>query len=275
MSISVLILTLNEERNLRRCLESVRWSDDIVVFDSFSSDRTLEIAREFGARVLQRGFDNERDHRSASLAVGFKHPWVYNPDADEVATPELIDEMREAVRNPGDTVAYRLRFKVMFMGKWIRHSSLYPTWIVRLFRPEALSFERSVNLRMVVHGPESRLNGHLLHYSFNKGIEDWFAKHNRYSSFEAQETLASIESEAFKASELFSRDPILRRCALKELSFRLPARPMFRFFYMYILRRGFMDGLAGYHYCRMLAAYELMISMKAMELRRRSKLLPV
>src|SRR5438128_3009701 len=140
MPASVLILTLNEEQNLPRCLESVGWSDDIVVFDSFSSDRTVEIAREFGARVFQRGFDNELNHRTASLQLPFKYPWVFNPDADEITPPELRDEMLACVRNPGDKVAFRMRRRDTFMGRWIRHSSLYPTWIMRLFRPEAVSF---------------------------------------------------------------------------------------------------------------------------------------
>src|SRR4051794_36729019 len=100
MKASVLILTLNEEQNLPRCLESVAWSDDVVVFDSFSSDRTVEIARAAGARVIQRRFDNERDHRSASLQVPFRHAWVYNPDADEVTPPELRDEILAAISAP-------------------------------------------------------------------------------------------------------------------------------------------------------------------------------
>ena len=91
--ISCLILTLNEEQNLPRCLESLRWCDDIVVLDSFSTDRTVEIARAAGARVVQRKFDNGRDHRAAALKLQFKYPWVYIPDADEVTPAELRDEM--------------------------------------------------------------------------------------------------------------------------------------------------------------------------------------
>src|SRR5438105_2567412 len=117
--ISVLILTLNEEANLARCLDSVKWSDDIVVLDSLSTDKTVEIARAAGARVYQRKFDNERDQRTYSVReIKFKYPWVYNPDADEVTPPELRDEMLAAVADPSqDAVAYRLRFKTIFMGK--------------------------------------------------------------------------------------------------------------------------------------------------------------
>ena len=175
--ISVLILTLNEEKNLKACLEAVRWSDDVVVFDSGSTDQTVALAKAFGARVVVRPFDNERNHRTASLQVGFRHPWVFNPDADEVATPPLCAEMRAAVADPARAeVAYRVRFKTMFLGRWLRYSSLYPTWVVRLFRPERLSFERTVNLRYVIDGPEGRLQEHFLHYTFNKGLNAWIDK---------------------------------------------------------------------------------------------------
>jgi glycosyltransferase involved in cell wall biosynthesis len=274
--ISVLVLTRNEEANLAACLESVRWSDDLVVFDSFSDDRTVEIARSYGARVVQRRYDNEREQRAASLQVGFKHPWVYNPDADEITPPELRDEMRAVVGDPAQPeVAYRVRFKNMFMGRWIRHCSLYPTWVVRLFRPERVRFERSINLRYVIDGPEGRLESHFLHHSFNKGLEAWFAKHNHYSQKEAEETLHSLLRAETPWRDLVSGDPVRRRRALKELSFRLPFRPMLRFLYMYVLRRGFLDGGPGLTYCRLLAMYERMIVFKTREILRRKQGLPI
>jgi glycosyltransferase involved in cell wall biosynthesis len=272
MSVSVLILTLNEEANLPRCLESLRWCDDIVVFDSFSNDRTVQIAKAAGARVVQRAFDNERDHRTASLQVGFKHAWTYNPDADEITPPELRAEMLQVVGDhTRNEVAYRVRFKTMFQGKWIRHCSLYPTWVVRLFQPEKISFERSINLRYVVHGLEGRLQNHFEHYSFNKGLNAWLEKHNRYSWHEALESLKSLSAHQLKWSEIFNPDPVRRRRALKEFSFRLPFRPSLRFLYMYFCRWGFLDGRAGFDYCRLLSIYEQMIVLKMSELRRRAQ----
>jgi glycosyltransferase involved in cell wall biosynthesis len=276
MSVSVLILTLNEEANLGRCLESVSWSDDIVIFDSYSTDRTLEIARAAGARVFQRRFDHERDHRTASLHLDFKHPWIYNPDADELTPEDLRDEMLRVVADSTRPErAYRVRRKDMFMGRWLKHSSLYPTWLVRLFRPQAVSFERNINLRYVVDGPEGRLAAHLLHYSFNKGLEAWIEKHNRYSTTEATEALASLSGGVVPWADLIGRDAVARRRALKELSFRLPCRPALRFLYMYVLRRGFLDGWPGYTYCRLLAMYEYMILLKAREVQRRDRGLPI
>jgi len=272
MSISVLILTLNEEAALPACLESVKWCDDIIVFDSFSTDRTVEIAKAAGARVFQRAFDNERDHRAASLRLPFKHAWVYNPDADEVTTPELRDEMLRVVADrERREVAYRTRFKTMFCGHWIKHSSLYPTWVVRLFLPEKVSFERSINLRYVVDGPEGRLENHFEHFTFSKGLNAWFEKHNRYSWHEAAESLRALAAGRFRWAELFSANAVARRRALKELSFRAPCRPLLRFLYMYFVRLGFLDGRAGYAYCRLISLYEQMIVFKMEELRRREQ----
>lgn len=276
--ISVLILTYNEEKNLSRCLEAVKWSDDIVVLDSFSTDRTVEIAKAAGARVYQRPFDNEASQRTFSLReISFKYPWVYNPDADEEPTSDLCREMVNAVQDDqAKAVAYRMRFKTMFMGKWIRFSSLYPTWVIRLFRPETIRFDRSVNLAYLVDGEEGRLDGHFLHYAFNNGFDAWFSKHNVYSHFEAVETLKSLSNGYLNWSDLFAPSgSTKRRRAIKELSFRVPFRPTLRFLYMYLYRGGIFDGWAGLTYCRLLALYEYMIVLKVAELRRRYLGLPL
>jgi glycosyltransferase involved in cell wall biosynthesis len=278
MSISVLILTLNEEANLPACLASVAWSDDVVVLDSYSTDGTLAIARAAGARVFQRTFDGEHAQRTFGLTqIPFKHSWVYMPDADEITPPELTEEMLAIAADPNrPEAAFRVRFKTILMGKWLRYSSLYPTWVVRLVRPQKIRFEREINLRCLVDGPEGRLSNHFLHFSFNKGLDAWFEKHNRYSWHEAQETLKSLRADGLDWRGCWSiRDDVRRRRALKELSFRLPFRPTLRFLYMFVMRRGFLDGWPGYLYCRLLATYEQMIVVKTAELRRREKGLPV
>ncbi len=266
--ISVLILTMNEERNICACLEAVSWSDDVVVLDSGSTDKTLEIARSMGARILERPFDDENTHRSYSIhKIKFKYPWVYNPDADEITTPALRDEMLAAV-NTSQFVAYRVRFKTMFMGRWIRYASLYPTWVVRLFRPERISFSRNINLQYHVDGLEGRLEAHFEHHTFNNGFNAWFDKHNRYSWKEAQETVKSLDL-GFQWKHLILGNQVVRRKALKELSFRLPGRPLLRFIYMYFVKLGFLDGVRGWLYCCMLSVYEFMIVLKVRELKRR------
>src|SRR5436190_7920880 len=152
---SVLVLTLNEEINLARCLESLRWSDDVVVLDSFSSDRTVDIAREFGCRVIQRKFDNWSSHQNWAVQnIQFNHPWVYYSDADEVVSPGLAGAINRIVHaTDREEVAWAVLRKDMLFGRWLRHSSMYPIWVPRLFKPDKISWERLVNPVAVVNGP--------------------------------------------------------------------------------------------------------------------------
>jgi glycosyltransferase involved in cell wall biosynthesis len=277
MSISIIVLTLNEESNIKNCLNALQWSDDIVILDSGSTDKTLEIAKEFNVNIVNRKLDNWASHHNYMVSeIEYKHPWVYYSDADEIVTEDLAQEMIEICSNSDlEEVAYRVRFKNMFMGKWIKRSSMYPTWILRLFKPEFVHWERLVNPTPIVNGKVGRLENHFLHYSFNKGLSAWFDKHNKYSDQEALETIKSSNNNLFKPLEIFSLDGPNRRAALKELSFRLPARCFFKFIYMYFMRMGFLDGQPGFYYCLMQSYYEFMISMKVKEIRRREKGLSV
>jgi glycosyltransferase involved in cell wall biosynthesis len=277
MCVSVLIMTLNEEVNLPACLESLSWCDDIVILDSGSTDRTVEIAKAYGARVVTRAYDNEAGQRNFGLRdISYKHRWLYIPDADEITPADLRDEMLTIAQDPSRPESFfRARYKNMFMGQWIRHSSLYPTWIPRLVNIERVRFERSVHMRVVGDGPEGRLQAHFVHYSFNKGLTAWYEKHNKYSGVEAKLSLSNQRQKEVPWTDLFAQAPEVRRRAVKQLALRLPFRPTLRFIYMYVLRGGFRDGWAGYTYCRLLAAYEYMIVVKTAELQRRERGLSV
>lgn len=268
--ISILILTYNEEQNISACLDSVRWSDDVLVVDSFSTDRTVELARSGGARVLQNRFVNFAEQRNFGLSQGgLKHEWVLHLDADELVTDELRDEMLAAVRRPGKE-AYRVALRLMFRGRWLKHSGLYPWPQVRLGRRQSLTFVQ------VGHGQRESLpaekigtlKADLLHNAFSKGIHDWVEKHNRYSTAEA---LHFVEMEAGSSidwrSILVPGNQTARRRALKQLFFRLPFRPTLRFLYMYLFRLGFLDGRPGLTYCRLLSIYEYFIVLKTREYR--------
>ncbi|MBB4091641.1 glycosyltransferase family 2 protein [Ochrobactrum pecoris] len=274
MNVSVLIMTLNEEVNLPACLASLDWCDDIVILDSYSSDRTVEIAKAAGARVFQRAYDTEDRQRMYGITeIKFKHDWVYTPDADEITPPDLRDEMLAIASDPKrPEVFFKARYKNMFMGRWIRHASLYPTWITRLVRPDRVRFERSVHSR-ASGGPEGALQAHFIHYSFNKGLEAWYDKHNRYSSAEADLSASRLLERKIDWGGILSTVPERRRRALKSLSYHMPFRPGLRFLYMYLLRGGFLDGKPGYLYCRLLSAYEFMIIVKTEEQRQRQSAL--
>ena len=269
MSISVLILTLNEEINLPACLASVKWCDDIVVFDSYSSDRTMEIAKTAGARVVQRAFDNYAAQRNAALEVPYKHPWLLMVDADEQLTLGLINEIQTKLGQDDSGISlYRMRRKDMFMGRWIRHSSGYPTWFGRLMRVGHVHVERSINEEYHTDGGIDFLQEHLLHYPFNKGFSSWIEKHNRYSTMEAE--LFEERSDADESiGNLFSRDQVVRRRAIKSLVYRLPGRPLLVFLALFVLRGGFLEGRAGFTYCVLKSFYEFLINCKVTENRLR------
>jgi len=268
MNISILVLTLNEEANLPACLAAVSWCDDIVVLDSYSRDDTVAIARRLGARVYQRSFDSFAGQRNHALdAIELKNEWILHLDADEIITPELHAEMLRAISDERYD-AYRIPSKMMFFGQWLRYSGLYPSYQVRLARRAGFRFKQVGHGQREDIAPErvGTLTQPYLHYSFSKGLTEWFDKHNRYATDEARETVKRLETSAsIDWAGLWSRDQIRRRRALKAAAYRLPFRPALRFFYMYVLRGGFLDGRAGLTYCRLLAIYEYLIVLKTQE----------
>ena len=272
--ISVLILTLNEEVNLPECLESVKWCDDIVVFDSLSTDGTVAIAEAAGARVVQRAFDNWSTHQNWAVEnIDFKHQWIFYLDADERCDSLLAKELLQ-INDSEECSAFQVRRKDYFMGRWLKHAQLYPTWITRVFRKGKIRYERLVNPVAVVEGKTGRLQGHLVHYPFSHGIAHWYDRHNQYSGLEALELLRE-SSVSLDFWAVFSAKPEVRRRALKELAYKTPGRPLFMLLYLLVVRRGFLDGMPGLNYCVMRSTYEFMIDLKVKELRRREKGLPV
>jgi len=272
-----MILTLDEEANLPKALGCLGWCDDIVVVDSGSKDRTVEIAHAAGARVVFHPFTDWASQGNWALTnVTYKHPWVYYMDADEWLPEDLVKEILEVTRQDDPAVAaYRVRYKNFFLGRWLRRATLYPSWITRLMRPGRATYEnRLVNPHPICEGELRELQAHFHHFSFNKGLTAWFEKHNRYSSAEAIETLRSRQ-QPMPWRNLVSSDPGRRRRALKLLSMRMPGRAVLKFVYMYFLRRGFLDGYPGFCYCMLQSMYEAMIVMKVHELRRRGQGLPI
>ena len=182
---------------------------------------------------------------------------------------DLKEELfRIAGASDRSQVAYRLRYKNFFMGRWIKHCGIYPVWVLRFYKPNKVRWERLVNPTAVVDGEEGRLQGHFHHYSFRKGLSAWVDKHNSYSTQEALESLRSLSEGGVSWGDLLNwREPAKRRVAMKELSFRLPCRSHLRFLYMYFFKLGFLDGIPGYHYCKLLSIYEYLITLKMREFR--------
>lgn len=265
--ISVLILTKNEQQDLPACLQSVAWSDDIHVYDSVSTDRTVEIAQAFGATVTQRPFDNWASHQNWGLQnIAFKHPWVFYIDADERMTPELVTAVRAAVAAPGDTVAFRLQRRDFFLDTWLKHVQTSPFYM-RLFRPEKMRYERLVNPISVADGPVGEVTGYLDHFPFSKGTGHWIERHNNYSRLEAEQILFNRRNQTpFSIAKAFTESDFHeRRFHQKELFYRLPLRPLVKFLLLYVVKRGFLDGRAGLRYAVLQAIYEYMIVLKVKE----------
>lgn len=264
--ISILILTLNEELNLPTCLSSLSWCDDVVVLDSYSTDKTEQLAVAAGARFVQRKFDNYAAQRNFGLNdISYKYNWLLMVDADESVPAELVSEMGTLLKDgTNPTTVYRMRRKDHFLGKWIRHSSGYPTWFGRLIKIGSVRVEREINEEYVTDGTVGYLQEHLLHYPFNKGIASWIEKHNRYSTMEAK-LLVEGGLAMPSIGDFFSKDPTDRRRAVKGLVYRMPGRPLAMFFALYILKRGFLDGRAGFVFCVLRSFYEFMINCKVVE----------
>ena len=279
--ISILILTKNEQQDLPAALASVAWADDIHVLDSGSTDQTQEIARAAGARVTERAFDNWAAHQNWALAnIPFRHGWVLYIDADEVVTPELYASAVAAAQNPGANVAFCIQRRDFFEGTWLRHVQTSPFYM-RLFRPEKMRYERLVNPISIPDGAVGELTGFLDHFPFSKGIGYWLDRHNKYATFEAQQILANRRAHSVSGGAPFSlaaafteRDFHRRRYHQKELFYRLPARPFIKFLILYIGKRGFLDGRAGFRYSVLQSIYEYMIVLKTDELARSEALSP-
>jgi glycosyltransferase involved in cell wall biosynthesis len=280
--ISVLIPTKNEAKDLPGCLESVAWSDDVHVYDSGSADATAAIAARAGAQFLlrtpsggQQLFDgNEAEHKSWALAnLPFKYDWVLHLDADERVTPELAASIQRAVRNPGDKVAFRVRRRDFWGDRWLKHVQT-TSYYMRLFRPEKMRYERLVNPISMADGPVGELAGFLDHFPFGKGMDHWLNRHNSYSSLEAQQIVSNrAANRPFSLSQaLFGKDRNQRRFHQKELFYRMPARPLLKFLLLYVGKRGFLDGRAGFRYAMLQSFYEYMIVLKTKELARRARL---
>jgi glycosyltransferase involved in cell wall biosynthesis len=268
-AISVLILTKNEERDLPGALASVAWADDIHVFDSQSTDATVEIARAAGAHVHARAFDDYATHRNAAFALPFKHPWVFLLDADERPTSELSAEMQRVVAEaPANTAGFRLRRRDFLFGSWLRHAQISPFYI-RLVRPERAKYTRAINEVLEVDGPVAELLHPLDHFPFSKGIAHWVAKHNTYSTMEAE---LIFRQQGLQNPSLRSalRDPDFhtRRLHQKALFYRLPGRPLIKWCYMMFVRGAILDGAAGITYATLQSIYEYLIVLKTKELRR-------
>jgi glycosyltransferase involved in cell wall biosynthesis len=280
--VSVLIPAKNEEANLPACLESLSRADEIFVVDSQSSDRSVEIAEQYGATVVQFHFDGRwPKKKNWSLEnLPFRHEWVLIVDCDERIPPELWEEIEAAIQNSAYD-GYYLNRKVFFLGTWIRHGGRYPDWNLRLFKHKKGRYENlkteeirntgdnEVHEHVILEGASGYLKNDMLHIDF-RDIYHWLERHNRYSNWEARVYLNLLNSkdESGTIGANIWGNAVQRKRFLKKLWVRLPFKPTLRFILFYIIQLGFLDGKAGYIYGRLLSQYEYQIGVKVYELQK-------
>jgi len=276
--VSILIPIKNEAKNLPRCLDAVAWADEIFVVDSNSADGSQKIAEEHGAKVVQFDFKGTWPKKKnwALENLPFAHEWIFILDADEVMPPESADEFRRILTGTGGPNGWWINRRFMFMGQWLKHA-YYPNWNLRLFRHRLGRYEKltdvdtasgdnEVHEHVIVQGETGHLKCEMDHYAF-PSVDVFVEKHNRYSNWEARVAL----DRHLKGSshQLQSKEVGLRR-KLKQLSQKLPFRPLQRFLFVYVFQRGFLDGSAGYYFARLHAFYEFLCVAKTHELEKQA-----
>jgi len=243
--LSVTVIAWNEEERLRDCLESASWADEIVVVDAESTDKTVQLAREFTDRVWVRPWPGFAAQKNFALdqAGG---DWVLSLDADERVTPELRDRIRRILSAGGPADGYSIPRRNLFWGAWVQHGGLYPDYQLRLFRRGAGRFVAdAVHESVRVNGRVEVLAEPLLHHSY-RGLEDFVRRSNRYSTLAAADWLR--RGKPLRISDLI-------------------VRPLGRFLSMYIAHRGFLDGWRGFVLAVLYANYVFLRMAKAWEAR--------
>lgn len=249
-TLTVITLTKDEERNIVGCLESAAWADEIIVLDSGSTDRTVELARRFTPNVIVvpwRGYGAARNDALSRSHSG----WVLWLDADERVTDGLAEEISVILERDDPSVAgYEIARRAYFCGKWMKHGGWYPSRVVRLFRRDRASFtETRVHEKLVVGGNIARARHDLIHYT-DPDLNHYFAKFNAYTTLAAR--------DMFEAERTFSLTDLI-------------TRPAFQFVKMYLLRMGFLDGVHGLVLGIASSAYVFTKYAKLWEMRQKGK----
>jgi len=271
--VSVLIPVKNEEKNLAACLQSVSWADECTVVDSGSTDRTKEISAEYGAKLVPFSWQpgNLKKKNWALQNCKFGNDWVLILDADERITESLAGEIADVIKSHKFN-GYYLNRRFFFLGKWIRHAGYFPSWNLRLFRRGFARYEfmpdyssrtgdNEVHEHMILEGEAGKLEAPMDHYAY-PDVFTFLEKHNRYSNWEAT---CNQSTQDFADSSRSGFVITVKRLA-KRAARKIPFPHWARFIYHYAIRAGFLDGLAGYFFCHLLAEYEFQIWVKRYEI---------
>lgn len=252
--ISLIVLTYNEEINVEHTLESVKdWIGEVIILDSYSTDKTLDFCRKYTDKIYQHPFENQAKQFNWALDhVPIAYDWVMRLDADEMVTSELAAEICQALPMLSeDVTGIYLKRRVYFMGRWIKHGDYYPMWFLRLFRKGYGRYEEITEEHIVLSkGRAVRLKNDFIDYN-RKGLTFWTDKHNHWSIGEMADTMSLMGHGQLPLStvkpSLFGSQERRRRWLKRNLYAKFPLflRAFFYFGYRYVLRFGFLDGKEG------------------------------
>jgi len=253
--VSVFILTRNEAANIAACLQSVGWADEVFVIDSVSTDGTVDLAQNMGALVYTHPFEGYPQQRNWALEnLPFSHDWILMLDADERIPQALAEEISQVVTSiRPDHAGYYLKRRFFFLGQWLKHGGLYPTWLLRLFRRDRATVEnRPLNEHVVLKGNSGYLRQPFDHLD-QRPLADWIAKHNRYAEIEAEEFIQERFQGGYQDTikiRFWGKQAERKRWIKLKVWNRMPllVRPFLFFFRNYFLRGGFLDGRQGFIY---------------------------
>ncbi len=247
IDLSVIVIAYNEELNLARCFSSLPVGVELIVLDSASTDRTVEIARSFGAQVHQRAFTHFAEQKNACLALATRS-WVLAVDADEELSPELRKAISTLIQQGPQASGYTLQRRLVFMGHRMRFGKTQDQPL-RLFKRAGAAYVGSIHEEVQVAGEVQKLTGGVLwHYSY-RDLSDYFQRFNRY-------TTAIAERHAKEGHSFHFFGHILR--------------PWIEFVNRYVFRLGFLDGYPGYTYALISSLYAYVKYAKLLEIKRRS-----
>jgi len=252
-NLSVVVIVKNEEKNIARCLESVKWADEIIVVDDYSADKTAEICKKYTQNVYQNKFVNYSLQKKFAFSKATKE-WIISLDADEVITDILKKEILEVLSRPSDFNGYFIPRKTFFLGKWIRHCGWFPDYQLRLFKNGFWLMEDAyVHEAVQINGKTGYLKESFLHYSYNT-IFEYVSRMDKYTSLEVQKMLKNgVKIDIHKIKSI-----VLKK-ALRT------------FWKMYLKQRGFLDGMHGFFVCIFSSVYQMLIYMKLWELMTRNR----
>jgi glycosyltransferase involved in cell wall biosynthesis len=282
LPVSVIVPVRNESRNLPRCLESLARFGEVYVIDSQSTDDTVAIAQAHGAKVVQFHYPGgwPKKRQWAMNTLPFAYEWILLLDADEVLTPELVEEIRRVLQNP-NVHGYSIRLQLYFLGRVLRHCDA-SFWKLSLFRKGQGRFECrlkdqdasmadiEIHEHVVVDGPTAELSNALIHHNIDS-LSRYILKHNEYSNWEACVLLRQGSDPEEMKADLFGIQAQRRRW-LKRKLFRLPGSPVLLFLYRYIFRLGFLDGVPGLIYFSFQAVQMFHSKAKIYELKHELKI---